>query len=482
MEARWRLLSRGRRGGLRFLTSLAGVVALTGTLMVVLATDSARPSADEIDEVPLTEARLDMLTSAAAACPSLRPARLAGQVMAATGFEPTTEGGIGGLTAQEWEQWKPSPGAVPSDERASLLGLARLTCDLIGRLRADGLPDDPWRLAMAAFGSVIEDVRSVGGVPAHAAEFVASVEAYTATYDRLLGATPSRTPPLLAIPATPDPALTGAVPTRPGGTTATPTRVAPTTSRTAHPQGRATTASPSKTPPVEARRPASRTTSVIYHPGFASAQGLRLRGTARVSDTRLDLTQGKGDAGSAWADLPIDVDRSFTAAFRAELAGPVDGFAFVIQKEAAAPLGGTAGGLGYGAVYAFDDPNLRIRPSVAIEFDAYNNRAEGWDPPGDQHIAVTRDGDVKNHLVWAESQFDMFSNPMAIWIEYNASAHRLSVFVVRDGQPQPGTPLFTHGVDLRAVLGSDVGYVGFTAGSGQWGARQSILTWGLASS
>jgi hypothetical protein len=190
--------------------------------------------------------------------------------------------------------------------------------------------------------------------------------------------------------------------------------------------------------------------------------------------------QVKGEAGSAWAVTPLDTRLSFTTSFRAVIAGPCDGIAFLLQTQGPTALGGTAGGLGYGAVYAKDDPNVRIRPSVAVEFDTYDNSPEGWDPSGHQHVAVTRDGDAKTHIAWADPGFSMSNNqPFTVWVTYDAGQRTLRVYV-SSGTVQPSSPLLTYPVDLRAALGADRAYVGFTGGSGEYGARESVLSWSMS--
>lgn len=175
--------SLGRPERLRVVVAAAGVVVLTGVVTVV-ATAGAEPG----DVAALDDARVEALTAAADSCPALTPARLAGQVMATTGFQGTPEGGVAGLSAAEWDVWKPWDGAQPDDEAANLLALAHLTCDLVGNLRASGFPGDVWPLALAAFASSLEAVRLAAGIPAAVLDFVERAQEYTIAYERALGA------------------------------------------------------------------------------------------------------------------------------------------------------------------------------------------------------------------------------------------------------------------------------------------------------
>lgn len=452
---RW-LSSRGR---LWFLVSLAGVLALAAAITIGTTTHDQNTATP--DEAPLSASRLRMLRLAAASCPDLRPERLAGQIMAATGFEPTTEGGIGGLTEAEWDAWKPGQDAVPADESASVLALARLTCDLVGRLRADALPGDPWRLAVAAYGSTVDDVRAARGVPAQVSGFVAEVEAFTATYEKQFSAEPEPSAPPTVTAAAPTSPAPGASPTPTPNTTAT-TGLSPSPSRTV--------TSPSAQP----------TQPLSFPFEDFGAVNPRRNGTAHLTGGRLDLVEAKGQAGSAWATTQLNTRLSFTTSFRAVIAGPCDGIAFLLQTQGPTALGGTAAGIGYAAVYAKDDPSVAIRPSVAVEFDTYDNSPEGWDPAGHQHVAVTRNGDAKTHYAWADPGFSMSNNQtFTVWITYAANVHMLRVYVSK-GTVQPATPLLTYAIDLRTALGADRAYVGFTGGSGVWFARESVLGWSMS--
>ena len=71
-------------------------------------------------------------------------------------------------------------------------------------------------------------------------------------------------------------------------------------------------------------------------------------------------------------------------------------------------LGEGGSGLGYG-----DEAGLNVvSPSMAVEFDAFDN---GWEPStGDNAIAITRNGNVKSQLasaepnvrIWGDGQFN----------------------------------------------------------------------------
>jgi hypothetical protein len=96
-------------------------------------------------------------------------------------------------------------------------------------------------------------------------------------------------------------------------------------------------------------------------------------------------------------------------------------------------------------------------------------------------VAVTRNGNVVQHYVWADPQVDMDNNqPFSAWIEYDATAHLLTVYVAR-AEHRPATPLLIFPIDLRAALGTDHVWVGFTGASAMFDYRASVLSWSLVS-
>lgn len=180
-----RLSKAGRR--------LAAVTALGLAALAALAASTRPDSAAAVEALPgveVSKADLKILVEAAKSCPSLTPARLAGQVMAASQFgsSPVTAvsavGGRGtaGLTPQVWRKWTPWKGAEQSDKRASVIALAHGVCDLVGQLRVVKIPGDQWRLALAAHRVGMPAVIKEADVPAGAREYVDTVERYALWY------------------------------------------------------------------------------------------------------------------------------------------------------------------------------------------------------------------------------------------------------------------------------------------------------------
>jgi Legume lectin domain len=440
-------------GSPRLLVTVSCVATLA-TLATLVLIKSNAGAASDAEPAPVPAVVATALTEAATSCPTLTPVRLAGQVMATTGFVATPEGGIGGLTAAQWKTWKPAPDALPDNARASLTALAHLTCDMIGQVRTTGISGDSWRLAVAALRSSLTDLDAARGVPTTVAPFVATVEWYAAWYTQHL-TLPTQSP---APAASVSP--TGPSATPRADVTAPPTRAS---SPAAYPPTAGTTAAPP---------------SAIRFPNFSSATGLRLNGSAQVAGGQLHLTTGLQQAGSAWAVTTIDTTRSFTSAFIALVNGPTDGIAFVIQSEGPAALGGSGSGIGYGTQPG-GNPADQIKPSIAVELDTWDNSSEGFDPAGHQHIAVTTGGDVTRHLAWQDPGFDLFANqPVYVFLTYDATAHRLQVYAT-PAPSQPSNPLLSLPVNLPTLLGTRA-HVGFTGATGLTtltDSSESVLSW-----
>ncbi|MGW0436559.1 ricin-type beta-trefoil lectin domain protein [Micromonospora sp. NPDC003197] len=168
-------------GVLLALTAAAAAVGLSG-LRTGAANDS-RPGR------PVPPGQVQAISTAALSCSVLTPARLAGQLMVASGFDPnarTEQGGTGvaGLTDAVWDEWKPAADARREDSAASVVALAHYMCDLSGRVRQARTGGDQWRLALAAYHSGVAAVRDAGGVPGAAKRYVDMVTGYATWYAR----------------------------------------------------------------------------------------------------------------------------------------------------------------------------------------------------------------------------------------------------------------------------------------------------------
>jgi hypothetical protein len=153
----------------------------------------ARTSADAAGAVhgtQISDADLRILVTAAASCPTLTPARLAGQVRVASNFgdQPVKDmraggaAGVAALTPAVFQKWAPYPGAAISDRSAAITALAHDMCQLAGQARAVNASGDAWQLALAAYRGGMDAVVAAGGIPAPAKDYVAGVKRYADWY------------------------------------------------------------------------------------------------------------------------------------------------------------------------------------------------------------------------------------------------------------------------------------------------------------
>ena len=318
------------------------------------------------------------------------------------------------------------------------------------------------RLAVAALRSSVGAVARPTAVPPGEAGFVEQVDAYAAYYELQPGLGGSAEPPPTSMPvatATPSPTVTR-----------TPATLAPTTPANLVSKTATATPRPPANPPVQ-----------FSYGSFVSSTSLRLNGSARVADGKLHLAAASVQAGSAWSTTTIDPTKSFDAAFTAEITKIADGLAFVIQRESATAIGSAGGGLGYGALPGYQ--STLVAPSVAVELDTWDNSSDGFDPAGHQHIAVTINGNITQHLAWGDPGFSMYgSGPVHVWINYNAAQHVLAVYASL-AATKPASALFSSPINVGSIVGSGRAYVGFTGGTGLTtitDAEESILNWTFA--
>nr|BFE59537.1 hypothetical protein GCM10020063_040630 [Dactylosporangium thailandense] len=168
---------------------------------------------------------LAAIGAAGSVCPQVTPARIAAQLMAASGFDPnhrSADGamGIAGFRNDVWSYYGP-PSGSPWDPELAVWVLGTAMCDLLGTFTRVG--GDPYDSALAAFRTGTTAVRQAGGVPRvpGVADFVSRVDGFADFY-HTVGAFGPPSPMPSTAPPTPSPspvATTG----RPPASRATPT-------------------------------------------------------------------------------------------------------------------------------------------------------------------------------------------------------------------------------------------------------------------
>jgi hypothetical protein len=176
----WNRLT-GTRGGRVELGALAAsAVLFTATAFTVVP---ALAGAEKVEGEPVPEEDVPALVAAAVSCPSLTPPKIAGQVMAVSGFGTVHAGkDIAGLSDAAWKTWKPSTQAIRTDRTANIVALGHRLCDNVGKLRPAKIKGDQWPLAVAADHVGVEKVIAAKGIPDEAQDFVDEVTGYANWY------------------------------------------------------------------------------------------------------------------------------------------------------------------------------------------------------------------------------------------------------------------------------------------------------------
>jgi hypothetical protein len=219
--------------------------------------------------------------------------------------------------------------------------------------------------------------------------------------------------------------------------------------------------------------------TINHQDGFASHGDLTDNGSATFVGKVDRLTDGgTGEASSSFLTSRVGVGAfrtSFT--FRMHDGTPFmgDGMAFVLQGNSPTALSFQGGGLGYGP----DTPGgpQGIPNSLAIKFDLFDNAGENVNSTGlffsgDSPTVPTAQG---------ESSIDLSGTGIDLH-----SQHVFQVTLTYDGASLVETitdtvtnAVFTHAyaVNVPALLGGNVGYAGFTAGTGGNTTVADVLKW-----
>ncbi|GHI00746.1 L-type lectin-domain containing protein [Neobacillus kokaensis] len=220
---------------------------------------------------------------------------------------------------------------------------------------------------------------------------------------------------------------------------------------------------------------------------FSDTSTLTLNGSAITTNsggqTVLRLTEAtRSQAGSVFTDETFPVSNGFSTFFSFQITDPgggvdtsgdgpgADGFVFVIQSNSNTALGANGGGMGY----------LGIPNSVGVEFDTYLN-IEFSDSNGN-HVGIDVNGSV-NSIATNPALPDLLNNGTVwfAWVDYLPVTQilevRLSTTNVR-----PSLPILAAPVDIPLILGSQEGFIGFSAGTGALFEKHDILSWEFCSS
>jgi hypothetical protein len=217
----------------------------------------------------------------------------------------------------------------------------------------------------------------------------------------------------------------------------------------------------------------ARAAATISYPDFSSVAGLTLNGDATQVNSALRLVpNAQLQQGSVWSQTQVDTTKSFESRFQAYAhdgsVPPADGMTFTLQASGLSALGGTGGAHGYAGTGA-------ISPSVAVDVSLFPEIKDG----GNEQFAIVSGGSLAAPLAKATSSARLYGQPFSVWVDYDANAHTLRVFVDQS-QTKPATPLLSAAVDLAKTVGPSA-YAGFTAGTGSLDADFDLLGWTVES-
>ena len=144
-------------------------------------------------------------------------------------------------------------------------------------------------------------------------------------------------------------------------------------------------------------------------PSNCVANGYKTVNSASVAGNCVTFTTASFTNGAIWACTPIDLNQSFKLTFNASFGTNTaagDGIAFLLQTEGVPQvIGGRAGGIGYaqGDGTSCQGAPCPIDPSVAVEFDTWDNTAAGINDLACDHVSIQRNGimNAANALVGA---------------------------------------------------------------------------------
>jgi hypothetical protein len=253
---------------------------------------------------------------------------------------------------------------------------------------------------------------------------------------------------------------------------------------------------------------AGSSTVIDYSLGFGNGAGLSINGgyahtvQPPAGGSVLQLTDdAQGEASSAFSTTKVDVTKPFHVQFQAYLAPAshsytvngrtteytADGITFAIQND---PRGAQALGTGGGSLGVDDSAGCTtacngIKPSVAAEFDTFENSSDCPQGTG-AHVAFQTGASYNGYVGNVPGgtancvSTPLAGNPLNVWIDYDGS--QLSLYFTTNGSTtKPGTASLVYTVNLSSALQGNFAYMGFTGATGEGTSQQQINSWTVTS-
>ncbi len=223
------------------------------------------------------------------------------------------------------------------------------------------------------------------------------------------------------------------------------------------------------------------------------SSGWTLNGSAKLQKLpgnggyRLRLTPDQTwQAGSAFVSEPVSfhAGNTFSYYFKFQMTNPnfqaSDGMTFVLQTEGPDALGANGGCLGYAWTSGCSGATSGIAPSVAIEFDDYQNS------PFDNnsnHVAILTNGQLNDTDPQSpygvtncqpSGKFGCMNNGdiWSVWVDFDGTT--LHVAVADDSTLRPAN-LIDYAIDIPGILSQTSAYIGFTAGTGEGAENHYVM-------
>jgi len=220
------------------------------------------------------------------------------------------------------------------------------------------------------------------------------------------------------------------------------------------------------------------TSSVNFSNGFTST-GMAFVGAAKLSGTRLRLTDGRRTLTSAaWYATQVNVqafstDFTFQQAPYSQSPRLADGLTFTIQGVGTTAIGPGGGGLGYGAALPGGTPG--ILNSVAVKFDLFSNAAEGNNSTG---LYINGASPTKPAVAFGGGINLQSSDIFAVHIAYDGATLTMTI---TDTTNVSQTFTTSWAIDIPGTVGGPTAFIGFTGATGFYIAIQDILNWTFVS-
>ena len=206
-----------------------------------------------------------------------------------------------------------------------------------------------------------------------------------------------------------------------------------------------------------------------YPNGFKDMPGITLNGSAQIYGSRVRLTQNTAfQAGSVFFSTPVPIT-AFHTTFQFQIYHPdADGLTFTVQGVGPTALGGPGGGLGYGPDPG-DGSGAKIEHSACVKFDLYSNKGEGVNSTG-----LFTNGMSPTLPAYDLTGLDLHSGHIfTVTLAYSGT----TLTETLSDNDTHATFTKSYAVNLSALVGSNLGYVGFTGGTGGLTSFMDVVTW-----